>query len=232
MGQDGVDLILEIVILGQDFAGLDLLDDIVDENEAGAVSSLNGGLAGQVDVALGVGSGLTFASEGNGSPDHLGQAVVTAGVGNGLDDGAAQSGGKSGGVDLCVLRGVDVGLVQGDDHGDAQFQQLGGEEEAAAQVGGVDDVDDDIGILAFDVGAGDALFTGEGRHRIGAGQVDGDQLLTVGAECLFDGAHLFFNGDTRPVADFFVFAGQSVEHGGFAAVGVSGQRDSHGFDSS
>ena len=51
------------------------------------------------------------------------------------------------------------------------------QEQAAAEVCGVHNVDDHIGIFVLYVGAGDTLLTGEGRHGIGAGQVHSDLSL-------------------------------------------------------
>ena len=117
-------------------------------------------------------------------------------------------------------------LVQCDNHGDPQLQQLGGEEQGAAQIGGIHDVDDDIGMLVLDIGAGDALFGSEGRHGVGTGKVHGDQFLFTGKASL-DGSLFLVNGNTRPVADLFIAAGQSVVHGGFTGVGIACKSNSH-----
>ena len=122
---------------------------------------------------------------------------------------------------------VDVALVQGHHHGDAQLQQLGGEKQAAAQVGGVHDVDDHIRMFLLHIGAGDALLAGEGGHGVGAGQVHGDELLLAAIVGLLDGVFLFLHRDARPVADPFIPAGEGVVHGGLTGVWIAGQSNSH-----
>ena len=72
-------------------------------------------------------------------------------------------------------------------------------------------------MFADQIISGDHLFQCVGGKGIDARQVLNDCLL-VGAQLSF----LFLNGDARPVADILAAAGQIVEHGGFAAVGVSG----------
>ena len=61
-------------------------------------------------------------------------------------------------VDPGLFLFVDVAFVQRHHHGDAQLQQLGGEKQAAAQIGGVHDVDQNIRMLLLNVGAGHLLF--------------------------------------------------------------------------
>ena len=224
MGQDSIDFILEILIPGQNLAGFHLRNDLVNKLESCPVRSLNGFPAAQVHIPLGVGSGLNLAHQRSGGLDNIGKALSVGGYG--FDYRAAQLFGKQNLVDVGALLFVDVCLVQGDNHGDAQLQQLGGEEEGAAQIGGVHDVDNHIGILVLNVGAGDALFGGEGGHGVGAGQIHGNHLRTAGIGML-NGGFFLVNGYACPVADLLVAAGKGIVHGGFAGVGIAGERDSH-----
>ena len=121
---------------------------------------------------------------------------------------------------------VDVGLVQGHNHGNTQLQKLGGEEQAAAEVGGVHDVDDHVGALVPDIGAGDALVGGEGGHGVGAGQIHSRQLCVPRVN-LLNKALFFVHGNTRPVTDGFVTARQGVVHGRFSRIRVSCQCNFH-----
>ena len=131
------------------------------------------------------------------------------------------------GIDPVACLFVQIAFVQCHHQRDAQFQQLGGKEQAAAEVGGVHDVDDGIGVLMLHIGAGDAFLRGEGGHGIGPRQVHRRQLRGAGIKGFFDGAFLLFHGDPRPVADPLVAAGEGVVHSGLAAVGIARQRDSH-----
>ena len=49
---------------------------------------------------------------------------------------------------------------------------------------------------------------------------------------LLDGGLFLVNGNTRPVADLFIAAGQCVVHGGLTGVGIACKSNSHDLDSS
>ena len=61
-------------------------------------------------------------------------------------------------INLCLLLFIDVALIQGNDHRNAQFQQLCGEKQTAAEVRRINNVDDGVRMLVFDIGARDAFF--------------------------------------------------------------------------
>ena len=123
-------------------------------------------------------------------------------------------------VDLVAVFLDQVGHVEGDDHGQAGLDNLKRQVQVALQVGGVDHLDDDIGLAAHEVIAR-ALFLGAiGGKRVDAGEVRNRDAL-VAQELGF----LFLNRDTRPVANVAVGAGDQVEKRGLAAVGVTRQRD-------
>ena len=226
VGQNCIDLILEILVLGQYLAGLDLGNNLVDKLKTLAVSSLDGGLAGQIHIALVVGSLLSLAVQCGSSLHNFLQAFATGG--SGVDHRAAQLLRQCLYIDLGLLLLVDVVLVQSDNNGDAQLQQLGGEEQGAAQIGGIHDVDDGIGMLVLDVATGNALFGSEGRHGVGTGKVNGDQFQAAGIS-LLNGSLFLVNGNTSPVADLFIATGQRIVHGSLAAVGIARKSNSHGW---
>ena len=229
MGQDGVDDVLGVTVLGEDFTVLHLGHDLLDKAETLAVGLLNGLLAEEVDLTGIVGCLLALALQGNGGLHQLLQTLSSNG--GRLHHGAAQGFGQLLHMDVGVLLGDDVGLVQRHHHGDAQLQQLGGKEQAAAEVGGIDDVDDGVDVLILDVGAGHVLLRSKRRHGVSTGQVHGDKLLIAGVD-LLDGGFLAVNGDTGPVADLLIPAGEGIVHGGLAAVGITGKSNSHGWFSS
>ena len=230
MGQDGVDFVLKILVPGQNFPLFYLLDDVVDKLEPLAVSSDHFLFAGQIDDTLLIGSGLALAADTDGSLHQLDQITVVTVGGNGLHHGAAQLQGQGVGVNDGLLLFVDVGLIQCHHNRDAKLQQLGSKKQAAAQIGGIHNVDNGIEMLVADIGTGNALLRSEGRHGVGAGKVNGDQF-PVTCIGLLDGGLLLIDGDTCPVAHLFVAARQGVVHGGLAAVGIAGKRDSHGISS-
>ena len=140
-----------------------------------------------------------------------------------LHDLAAQLTGQLSDVDLVAVLADDVHHVDGDDHRDAQLEQLSGQIEVALQVGAVDDVQYGVGALGDQIVTGDDLFQRVGGQAVYAGQIHDDDVVM-----LFELAFFFLNGNARPVADELVGAGQCIEQRGFAAVRVARQRDLDG----
>ena len=143
-----------------------------------------------------------------------------------LHHGAAQGGGELGGVDSVAVLLDHVDHVEGDHHRVAQLQKLGGQVEVALDVGGVHQIQDGVRLLTDEVVPGHHLFQGVGGQGVDAGQVhDCDILLSLQA------ALLLLHRDARPVAHKLGRAGEGVEHGGLAAVGVAGKGNGnrHGF---
>ena len=167
---------------------------------------------------------LAFPTERRGSLNNLPKSIP-GGCG-GVQYRAAQLFGQGADIDFRLLFLVDVVLIQRHHNGNAQLQQLCGEEEGAAQIGGIHNVDDGIRILVSHIGAGDALFRGKWRHGVSAGQVNGNQFRFPG-KGLFNQRLLLVHGHPRPVANLFIAAGQCVVHGGFPAVGIACKRNSH-----
>ena len=155
-------------------------------------------LAGQVDGALG------------------GNHAALALQGADLNDGAAKSLFQLGRVDLVTVLADQIHHVDGNDHRDAQLQQLGGEVKVALDVGAVDDIQNSVRAVIDQILTGDDLLQRVGRQRIDARQVLDDDLLVA-----LQNALLALDGDARPVADVLIRAGKIIEQRGLAAVGVT-----------
>ena len=137
-----------------------------------------------------------------------------------LHAGAAQ-----GAAELFQINGVAVLAHQVDHvhrhhHGVTQFNELGGEIEVALNVGAVHDVQNGIGMLVDQIGAGHHFLRRVGRKGIDTGQIL-DHHILVPLELAF----LFFHSHAGPVAHVLVGAGQRIEQRGLAAVRVAGQCD-------
>ena len=121
----------------------------------------------------------------------------------------------------------DVGLVEDEGHRQAELGELGGEEEVTEEIGRVDDQHHRIGpAVAGDVAGeriDDDLLVGRSRgERVESRQVDELDLLPV-AEVA--GAGLAGDGDAGVIADALTQAGQGVEEGRLAGVGIADERD-------
>ena len=135
-------------------------------------------------------------------------------------DRAAEFLGELVGVDLIAVLLDQVGHVEGDNHGQTGLDNLKRQVQVALEVGGVDHLDDDIGLAAHEVIARALLLGAVGGKRVDAGEVrNRDALVTQ------EFGLLFLNRDTGPVANIAVGAGDQVEKRGLAAVGVTRQRD-------
>ena len=77
---------------------------------------------------------------------------------------------------------------------------------------------DGVGLLLDQISTGDDLLQSVRRQGVDAGQVLNDDILLA-----LQLAFLFLDGNTGPVADVLVRAGQIVEQGSFTAVRVSGK---------
>ena len=92
----------------------------------------------------------------------------------------------------------------------------------AFEIGGVDDVDDEVGVALHQIGAGHVLIgAAAAKQTVDAGQVDDLELLALEQ----GGARPVLDGHARPVADLLAGAGQEVEQGRLAAIGIAGKGD-------
>ena len=140
-------------------------------------------------------------------------------VGRERHHGAPQRLGEQGLVDGDAPLLQQIHLVEHHHHGQPQLPQLQGEVEGALQVGGIDDVEQQIRLLALDEAAGDLLVQARLLvcQGIDAGQVHQGVFLPAGSK----GPHLLVDGDPAPVPHLLAGAGQGVEQGGLAAVGIA-----------
>ena len=81
-------------------------------------------------------------------------------------------------VDLVTVLLDQVGHVEGDDHGQAGLDNLKRQVQVALEVGGIDNLDDNIGLAAHEVIARALLLGAVGGKRVDAGEVrDGNVLV-------------------------------------------------------
>ena len=147
-----------------------------------------------------------------------------AGAGSDGDDRHTQLLGQPVHVDPVPPLFHLVHEVEGHHRGPLQLQQLDGEVQVALQIGGVHNVDDAVGGRADDKVPGHNLLHGVGGQGVDAGQVHHRHRPVTDAGLPL----LLLHRHAGPVAHILVGAGESVEQGGLAAVGVAGQSDAHG----
>ena len=135
-----------------------------------------------------------------------------------LDDPAADLAAQFLYVDGIAVLADQVHHVQGDDHGNAQFDELGRQVQVALQVRSVHDVQDNVGAFFDQVIPRDDFLQRVRGKRIDARKVCDDHVLVI-----LDAAFLLFDRDTGPVPDELVGAGQSVKQRCFTAVRVASQ---------
>ena len=139
------------------------------------------------------------------------------------DDGDAEFLFEAGDVDGGTGGGGEVHHVDDEKHRPAEVENLVNEVEVSFEIGRVDDAEDAVGLggvgaAAEEDVAGDGFVGGAGGEGIGAGQVDdGDGLAVLRVS----GTDLFLDGDAGVVPDFLFQAGEGVEKGAFAAVGIA-----------
>lgn len=113
--------------------------------------------------------------------------------------------------------------VQGQNHGTAEFHELQREIHVALDVGGVDDVDDDVGVFAKDKLARDDFFVGVRRKRVDAGQIGYERFFMADNSSVFS-----VNRNAGKIADVLVRPGQFVKKRCLAAVLIANERDPNG----
>ena len=181
-------------------------------------------LVSQVHASLLIRCFLALPFQAGSSFYHF---VQTAGRGrNRFHHRTAKLGSQRRCINGRTLFFVDIALVQRHDHRNAQLQQLCGKKQAAAQIGSIYNVDNRIGVFMLDIAAGDALFRGERRHGVCAGQINCDQLFPLIIHFL-DRTLFFLFCNTSPVAHTLISAGQGIIHGRFTAVGIACKSNSH-----
>ena len=198
-GDDGLSVIVAVLLALSDqlFDASGLLLGEVDELAGvrialeqldGIVAALVGGNACRqviLDVAQNVLDGGVelvlrhLALGSSGLLDLLEQLLDTL-VLKGRDhhDRAAELLGELVRVDLVAVLLDQVGHVEGDDHGQAGLDNLKRQVQVTLEVGGVDHLDDNIGLAAHEVIARALLLGAVGGKRVDAGEVrDGNVLV-------------------------------------------------------
>ena len=125
-------------------------------------------------------------------------------------------------VDGAAVGGDLIHHVQGQHHGDAHLHELQRQVEVPLDIGGVDNVDEAVGLLVQNEIPGDDLL-----RRVGADGVNARQVHHRAVFLAPDGAGFLVHGDAGKVAHVLIGAGELVEEGGLAAVLVAGQRENH-----
>ncbi len=157
--------------------------------------------------------------EGDGGRHDFLQTL--AGAGHGFPHRNAETPPEHFAVDVHPGPARLVHHVQGQGHGDAHFQDLHGEQQVALKRRGVHHVHHGQRRLAREHLAGDDLFGGIGRQRIGSGQVHKGHFRIVQPE----DALFLFHGHAGVVAHMLARAGIGVECRGLARIGIAGQGD-------
>ena len=94
-------------------------------------------------------------------------------------DRAAELLGQLGGVDLVAVLLDQVGHVEGDDYGQTGLDNLKRQVQVALEVGGIDDLDDNVGLAAHEVIARALLLGAVGGKRVDAREVRNGNVLVA-----------------------------------------------------
>ena len=135
----------------------------------------------------------------------------------------AQQPREFGGVDDDALAGGLVHHVQGHHQGALQAHELQGEFQAAAQEGGVDDIDDDVGFPRQQVVAGFQFRRVGGGEGIDPGQVHAGEFFSF-KHHLADG---IFHRGAGKIGDRGLVAAKIVENGALTAIGLADEGNNH-----
>jgi hypothetical protein len=149
---------------------------------------------------------------------------------HGLHHGHAQFALQQRAVDGDALAARGIAHVQRHHHGQAHGARLQHHAQAQLQLGGIDHADQQVGrglarALAGDHVARHGLIGTQGVEAVGARQVQHAHGLARGR-----GEHALLALDRDPgvIGHLLAAAGQQVEQGGLAAVGMAQQGQAHG----
>ena len=112
----------------------------------------------------------------------------------------------------------EVHHVYGNQHRKTDFQQLCRQIEVALNVRTVNDVQNDIRLLFYQIGTGNDFLERIRRKGVNTRQIFDNDILVVQKV-----SFLLFNRDARPVADVLVGSRQVVEQRRFATVRIACQ---------
>ncbi len=121
-------------------------------------------------------------------------------------------------VDLVTVLAGDIDHVQCHDHGDAQLSQLGGQVQVTLDVGSVNNVQDGVRLLVYQIATSHHFFQRVRREAVDTGQVLDDHI-PVALQLAF----LLFYSNAGPVTNVLIRTRQGVEHGSFTTVRVACQ---------
>ena len=143
--------------------------------------------------------------------------TLVAGSANGDNRHAQQA------LEQVDVHGAAVGRhlvhhVERDNHRAIELHKLQRQVQVTLDVGGVDDIDDGVGVLVQDKLAAYDLLARVRRQRVNAGQISDARLGVVA-----DGAIFAVDRHAGKVTDVLVGARQLVEQRGLAAVLVAGE---------
>lgn len=124
-------------------------------------------------------------------------------------------------VDGLALGGSDIHEVHHEDGRAAKADEVREHVAAALELRCIDDDQHKVGAVRNDVIARHGLLGRLGIEAIGARKVD----ELVGAAVTREAAHLLLDRLTGPVAHMLARAGEPVEYGGLAGIGLPEQRD-------
>jgi len=110
----------------------------------------------------------------------------------------------------------NVHHVETNDERNLQFTELKGKVKMAAQIGSVNDEDNDFGTLEEQKVPGNSLFLRVGRKTVRTGQIDNfDSSFSFVIV-----SRLFHNGNAGIIGNGLMQPRQIVEHGGLAGIGL------------
>ena len=130
-------------------------------------------------------------------------------------------------INIDIVLADFVHHVESQDHGDFQLHQLKGQVEISLQIGGIQDVDQYIGMLMQENIPGRDVVQCIGRKRVGAWEFD-DIGSLMPLHRAFFGGH--FVGGKIPVV--LEAPGHLIKEGGKTSAWIADKADVNGHDSS
>ncbi len=159
-----------------------------------------------------------------GHPEGICQLVqqlvdAPAGSGGDADDGDAQQVLKGIEIDRNALFSGFIEEIDADDDTAGQFHALQGKGEVAFETAGITDDDDGVRLLETEVVPCGFLLSSTTSEGVAAGEID----EKIGISPIMDGADGVRDSLPCPVAGVLVEAGEGVEEGGLADIGIAGK---------
>ena len=121
-------------------------------------------------------------------------------------------------IDGTLVSGQFIHKVQGQHHRNVQFHELKCEIEVAFDVGGIDNINQRLGMGTENESPRNEFLAGIGRQAVDTGQVG-----HAGMVVLENGSALLFDGHAGEIAHMLVGARQLVEKRGLAGILVTHQ---------